>query len=211
MKSMGHHQTLTGSPNKTQIKQFHTMHFLLYIKNDNFPKGATVDTTDLQLVDLLNLYFSFFSVTYIRGFSVMFTVVRTKTKIICIFHTASKRSLFICIILTIFNNEQHPYKRMIVDKDGTLEKQSDVIYLLFDEFNLSLETTGGDTSWLNGKNKHHNIIIHNIVRSCLIISNQHKNKWCCASETSAEVDSCKIHSVLGNTSLCLVWWTSQYS
>ena len=32
-----------------------------------------------------------------------------------------------------------------------------------------METTGGDASWLNGKNLRHNIIIHNTEREALLI------------------------------------------
>ena len=51
-----------------------------------------------------------------------------------------------------------------------------------------METTGGNVSYINGKNEIHNRIIHNVVRSGILDSNQHNNnnnnnKWCCASET----------------------------
>ena len=133
-------------------------------------------------------------------------------KSICILSIASKiwPLGIIGIILTILNNEQHTCKRIIVDEDDTLEKPSDVTDILVDKFNIALDTTGGDASWLNGKNKLHNRIIYKMVISCLIVSNQNENKWCCASETYAEVDSSKIHSVMGNTLLFLVWWTTQY-
>ena len=35
-----------------------------------------------------------------------------------------------------------------------------------------------------------------MVRAGLLDSNQHENKWCCASETSEEVYICKIHSAV---------------
>ena len=50
-----------------------------------------------------------------------------------------------------------------------------------------METTGDDASCINGMNERHNISIHNMIRAGLLDSNQHANKWCCASETSAEV------------------------
>ena len=51
-----------------------------------------------------------------------------------------------------------------------------------------METPGGDVSWTNGNNERHNRSISNMVRSGLIDSNQHTNKWCCESETPSEVD-----------------------
>ena len=46
-----------------------------------------------------------------------------------------------------------------------------------DEFNISMETTGGYASWINESNKKHNRTINNMVRSGLIDSNQHEKKW----------------------------------
>ena len=74
---------------------------------------------------------------------------------------------------------------MRVDEDGALGNSTYVNNLLVDEFNISIETTCGDSSWINGKNEIHNISIHNMVRAGLLDSNQHANKWCCEAETSA--------------------------
>ena len=41
---------------------------------------------------------------------------------------------------------------MIVDEDGDMEKSTDVTEILVDEFNIALETSGGDSSCLNRKN-----------------------------------------------------------
>ena len=66
---------------------------------------------------------------------------------------------------------------MRVDEDGALANSTDVTNLLFDDFNISMENTVSDLSWLNGKNERHNIIIHNMVREGLIDSIQHENRW----------------------------------
>ena len=56
----------------------------------------------------------------------------------------------------IIKNKQHPFKRIRVDGDIALENSTDVTNLLVDDFKISMETTGGDVSWLNGKNERHN-------------------------------------------------------
>ena len=66
---------------------------------------------------------------------------------------------------------------MIVDEDGALEKSTDVTNPRVDNFNVYMETTGGDASWLNGKNERHTTSIHNMVREGLLESNKHENKW----------------------------------
>ena len=90
---------------------------------------------------------------------------------------------------------------------GWLSENSTVITdLLADEFNISLKTNGRDVSWLTGKNEHHNISIHSVVRSSLLGSNQHENKWCCAAETYSEVYRWKFHSALDNASPNFAWY-----
>ena len=41
---------------------------------------------------------------------------------------------------------------MIFAEDGALEKSTDVTNLLVDDFRISMETTGGDASWINVNN-----------------------------------------------------------
>ena len=47
----------------------------------------------------------------------------------------------------------------------------------------SMETTGGNSSRINGKNEGQKRSIHNILRIGLIESNKHANKWFYALET----------------------------
>ena len=47
-----------------------------------FPKVTTVDTNNLQPGELINVYFSFYNVTLIRGFNSIITAVCEKTVII---------------------------------------------------------------------------------------------------------------------------------
>ena len=69
-----------------------------------------------------------------------------------------------------------------------------------------MKTTGGDSSWTNGKNERHIRSTHNMVRTGLLDSNQHENKWCCAAEISAEVHIFIIHSALYNISHHFAWY-----
>ena len=69
-----------------------------------------------------------------------------------------------------------------------------------------MENTGGNSYFLNGNIERHNRSIHNMVIEKLLDSNPHENKSFCASETSAEVHRCKIHSALDNTSPHFAWY-----
>ena len=72
--------------------------------------------------------------------------------------------------------KKHPYICVRVDEDGALSKSADVNSLLVDELRISIETTDGDASWLNGNNEQNNRIIYSILREVLIDSTQHENK-----------------------------------
>ena len=45
-----------------------------------------------------------------------------------------------------------------------------------------------------------------MVREGALDNNQHENKWCCETETSAEVYRCKIHIASDNTSHNFAWY-----
>ena len=57
---------------------------------------------------------------------------------------------------------------MRVDEYVALENSTDVTNIIFDELIIYMETTGGDTSWINRNNERHNIRIQNMVRAGLI-------------------------------------------
>ena len=171
-------------------------------------KGTKVDTGNLRPGELIHVDFAFYNVTSLYVFTSMLTVIFAKNRMMWVFPTVSQRA-HLCIIrfiLTTLKNEQHPCKIIWVDEDGALENSTDVINLLIESFNIYMETTVGDSSWLNGKNKRHNISIHNIVRACLLYSNQHANTWWFAAETSAEVHRCKIYRALDNNSPHFAWY-----
>ena len=82
----------------------------------------------------------------------------------------------ISFFLKTLNNEQQPCKHIRFDEDGALEKSKNVTNLLIEEFKISMETTGGDESWINGNNERQNRSIHNMVVSGLLDNNQHAKK-----------------------------------
>ena len=69
---------------------------------------------------------------------------------------------------------------MRVDEDGNLENSTDFTNLLVDEFRISVETTGGDESCINGNHERHNIIIHNMVIVGLLESNKNGKMALCS-------------------------------
>ena len=77
-------------------------------------KGKTVDTSNLQPVELIYTDLAFYNITSIRGFTFMITVVCAKTRMIWVLPIVSKRTSvsIIQFILTTIMNEQNPYEHV---------------------------------------------------------------------------------------------------
>ena len=152
--------------------------------------------------------FSFYNMHSTLGLISILNVLYEKPRTIWVFPTESKISplRIIHFILRTLNNEKNPSICFRYHEDVSLSKSIDVTKLLVDDFRISMETNGGDASWINGNNKQHNRIIYNILKEIILDSTQHEKKWCCESETPAEVYRCKIHSELDNISHNFSWY-----
>ena len=71
-----------------------------------FPKGTTVDTSNLQPGEFIHMEFSFYNVISIRGFTSMITVVYKNTIMLWIFPNVYKidHVRIILFILTTLKN-----------------------------------------------------------------------------------------------------------
>ena len=69
-------------------------------------KGTTVDTTNIQPVEIIHMDLDFYNVTSIHGLTSILTVVYGNTIMLWIFITASKQALdrIISFILKTFKN-----------------------------------------------------------------------------------------------------------
>ena len=91
MKAMCCHQTLTGLPKHFPNKINQAPCTICYTeKMTTFPKGKTVDTTNLQSVELIHVYLVFYNMTSVLGFTSMLNILCENTIIIWLFTTASK-------------------------------------------------------------------------------------------------------------------------
>ena len=133
MRKMSCHQTLYGLPKHFPKKINKSSCKICYAANKNtFTKWTTVDTINLQPVELIHMEFALYHVISICRFTSMLTIVCKKNIMLCVFPTASKQA-HVCIIsfiLTTLKNEQQPCKCIRVDEDGALSKSTDVTKLL---------------------------------------------------------------------------------
>ena len=112
--------------NKLPCKIFYTS------KMTTLHKVKIVDTSNLQPGELMRMYFAFYNVTSIRGFTSILTVICEKTIMLWSFPTESKLSPVCTIhsIITTLNNEQCPCKCIRFYECVALEKSTYVTNLL---------------------------------------------------------------------------------
>jgi len=149
---------------------------------------------------LLHLDFSFWNITSIRGFSSLLSIIDGKDRMLWNFPTASK-SAPISILEYFFNmleKEDVVIKCVHVDEDGALAKSSEFTTFLTTH-NITMETTGGHASFLNGKIEPPHRTIANMVRAMLLNSGLPKTLCCYAAETAADVYHYTYHKALDKT------------
>ena len=148
-------------------------------------KVTTVDTTNFHPGELIHMDFDLYNVNSIRGLISILTVVCENSITLCILPTESKQPPvhIICFILTALNNEQHPCKSLRVDQYGAFENSTNVTNLPVYYINISMETTGGDVTHLNGNNeKQIRTFITWLYQALLTVTNM-KKKVLCSRDT----------------------------
>ena len=142
-------QIITSLPNHLPKKINKAPWKIFYTENmEKFLTVQLLTKLNFDQENCINVYFAFYNMDYIQNFTYMLNVVWNKTIMICLFPTEYRRYTvrIIRFILTTFNNEQHPWKRVRVEKYGASENSTYVTKLLVYGFIISKETTGGDTS-----------------------------------------------------------------
>jgi len=113
------------------------------------------------------------------------------------FPTASKHPplQILDFLFAILNHEGILVQCIRVDEDGALANSSEFCDFLI-QWKISLETTGGYASFLNGKIERHHRTIAQMVHAMLLNSGLPHTLWCYATEAAAEIYRCTYHSAL---------------
>ena len=129
-------------------------------------KGHTTSTHDLQLGELLNIDFFFMGTVSVRGFSAILLIVDAKSHNLWKFSTPGKRPPVATLrfVLTQLKVAGRPTMKVRSNLGGELARCSEICGLLHDEFQCNLQTTGGYSSWLNGKAERHIRTLGNMER-----------------------------------------------
>jgi hypothetical protein len=103
------------------------------------------------------------------------------------FLTASKRPplSILSYFLALLQKEGSTPVTIRVDEDGALSESAEFTSFLVQN-HLTMETTGGYASWLNGKIERPHRTIANKVRAMLYNSGLSNTLWCFAAESATD-------------------------
>ena len=116
----------------------------------------------------------------VRGFSVIHLIVDAKSRTLWKFSTPGKRPpvTILRLFLTQLKVAGRSTMRVRTDLGGEFSRCSDICGLLPDEFKCNLQTTGGYSSWINGKAERHIRTLENMERRTRCDSNLPAMLWC---------------------------------
>ena len=151
----------------------------LMTKETKFPRGPTTDVSKFALGFMLQMYFSFFNVESLHGFSSTFVAICSATSYSFVFLSRSKHPP-LDILKFLVATLKYQYKKVTfirVDEYGALERSSEFMKTCHN-MNIIFYTTVGDSSSLNSKSESPNKTLANITRSILLKSS-HNKEICC--------------------------------
>jgi len=200
LDSMCPNQSLLGLPKHPFPPQQCPCVICITTKTVNPPKAKSTSTKFLRRGQLLHIDFSFWNVCSIRGFTCLLSVIDGKDRMLWNFPTTSKRVplSILAYLFTMLEREGVIIESVRADEDGALANNSEFSDFLIQQ-KISLQTTGGYTSFLNGKVDQHHCTIAQMVHSLLLNSGLPSNSWCYAAEATADIYRYTLHSTLGTT------------
>jgi hypothetical protein len=171
-----------------------------YDYNGNSTEAKFTSTKLLRRGQLLHIDFSFWNLCSIRGFTSLLSAIAGKDRMLWNFPTVSKRIPLSILdyLFTMLDREGVTIENVRVDEDSALANNLEFSDFLI-QHKISLQTTGGYASFLNGKVERHHRTIAQMVRSLLLNSGLPSDLWCYAAEAAADIYRYTLHSTLGKT------------
>ena len=148
------------------------------------PRGPPRDTTELPVGVRWHLDFTFFNVESVRGFSACLIIVEATSRYIWIFPCASKSApVDICMyFFTSLQRRGIPCSQLRSDEDGALVGNTEFCEIMYKVTGMSLESTGGGESSLNGTVETPNKTIKRMVRANLMGALMPDPFWCFSAQ-----------------------------
>ena len=115
-------------------------------------RGLRVSTENYIPGSLLNIDFKFYDYVSIRDFTSVLTIIDAKTRYLWVFPGCDKKPPInkLTLFFDTIQKQNMTINQIHVDEGGELARSTDFIQLLLDQ-SITLQTTGGYNSWLNGK------------------------------------------------------------
>jgi len=197
---MCHKQSVLGLPKHPFPPRKCPCIICITTKTVHPPRAKITSVTLTTRSQLLHVDFSFWNIVSIRGFTSLLSVIDGKDRMLWNFPTASKHTplQILDFLFAMLTHDGVKVQCIRVDEDGALANSSEFCDFLIQR-KISLETTGGYASFLNGKIERHHRTIAQMVRSMLLNSGLPNNLWCYAAEAAADIYRYTYHSALQMT------------
>lgn len=163
------------------------------------PRVKLKDHSSLPIGTRFHLDWAFWNVASIRGFTATLIVIEATTRYVWVFNSRSK-SAPIDICLYFFNqlkSQGYPCIRLRCDEDGGLVNSTEFCKIMYKDLGMTLESTGGYESTINGTAETPIRTLKRTVRSSLIASGISNLFHCFASGHAATIYNNVIHRTTG--------------
>lgn len=159
------------------------------------PRGSLTDRTEPPLGTRWHIDFTFFNTISRRGFSSALIIVEATSRYIWFFPCRNKKAP-IDLCLFFFNQMQRqglPVIRCRSDEDGALINSTEFCKMMHKSLGITLESTGGYESSINGTAESPNRTTKRCIRANLMGSRLPDPFWCFAGQHSAVIYNQCLH------------------
>jgi hypothetical protein len=163
------------------------------------PRIVMTDHTFLPLGTRFHVDYTFFNHILIRGFHAALIIIESTSQYLWVFPSQSKSAL-IDLCLYFFNQLQHqgfPCIQMRSDKDGALINNTKFCKMMYKNLGMTMETTGGRESTINGAAESPIRTLKNGVQEGLIGSSLSNDFHCFAAQHTPWAHNNVFHSATG--------------
>ena len=168
-------------------------------KMTKIPRIVMTDHTPLPLGTRFHVDYAFFNHVSIRGFHATLIIVESTSRYLWVFPSRSK-SAPIDLCLYFFNQLQRqgfPCIRMRSDEDGALINNTEFCKMMYKNLGMTMESTGGRESTINGAAESPIRTLKNGVRAGLIGSSLSNDFHCFAAQHTPWAYNNVLHSATG--------------
>jgi hypothetical protein len=150
--------------------------------------------------------FAFWNIPSLKHFTGMLVIIDASTHMLWLFCTSSKRPPMhiISYFFDVISKENCHVKTICIDEEGSLARNAEFTSFLIHHC-ITLDTTGGYSSFLNGKVERPHQTIAQLVCAMLINSGHSSDTWCYCAEHAADIYRYTYHTAI-QTSPYQAWY-----